>query len=51
MRLLPFRRNLDLLSPAASSGVESNLEVALAVFQPSIFPALRQSHGYGSMVG
>ncbi len=51
MRLLPFRRNLDLLSPAASSGVESNLEVALAVFQPSIFPALLQSHGYGSMVG
>ncbi len=35
---LPFRRKLQLLCTAASSGSEVNLEVALALLQPSVFP-------------
>ncbi len=35
---LPFRHKLQLLCTAAASGSEVNLEVALAVLQPSIFP-------------
>ncbi len=38
MRQLPFRHKLQLLSTAAASGREVNLEVAWAVLQPSILP-------------
>ncbi len=43
VRQLPFRHKFELLSTAASSGSEVNLEVALALLQPSIFPELLQS--------
>ncbi len=42
MRQLPFRHKLQLLSTAAASGSEVNLEVALALLQPSVFPELLQ---------
>ncbi len=42
MRQLPFWHKLQLLSIAAASGSEVNLEVALALLQPSIFPELLQ---------
>ncbi len=35
---LPFRHKLQLLCTAAASGSVTNLEVALAVLQPSLFP-------------
>ncbi len=45
---LPFAHKLQLLSTAAASGCEGNLEVALAVLQPSIFPeVLRVGRPYG----
>ncbi len=37
---LAFQRKLGLLSTAAASGSEVNLEVALALLQPSIFPEM-----------
>ncbi len=40
VRQLPFRHKLQLLSTAAASGSEVNLDVALALLQPSIFPEL-----------
>ncbi len=40
---LPFRHKFELLNTAASSGSRINLEVALALLQPSIFPELLQS--------
>ncbi len=40
VRQLPFRHKLQLLCTAAASGSEVNLEVALALLQPSIFPEL-----------
>ncbi len=40
MRQLPFRHKLQLLSAAAATGSEANLEVALALLQPSIFPEM-----------
>ncbi len=43
MRQLPFQHKLQLLSTAAISGSEVNLEVALALLQPSIFPELLHS--------
>ncbi len=43
---LPFRHKLQLLCTAAASGCEVNLEVALALLQPSLFPELLQLHGY-----
>ncbi len=42
VRQLPFRHKLQLLYTAATSGSEVNLEVALALLQPSIFPELLQ---------
>ncbi len=42
MRQLPFWHKLHLLCTAAASGSEVNLEVALEVLQPSIFPELLQ---------
>ncbi len=44
VRQLPFRHKLQLLCTAAASGSEVNLEVALALLQPSIFPELLQSY-------
>ncbi len=44
VRQLPFRHKLQLLCTAAASGSEVNLEVALALLQPSIFPDVLQ-HG------
>ncbi len=44
MRQLPFRHKLQLLCRAAASGSEVNLEVALALLQPSIFPEVLQTH-------
>ncbi len=41
---LPFLHKLQLLCTAARSGSEVNLEVALALLQPSIFPELLQSY-------
>ncbi len=38
VRRLPFRHKLHLMCTAAASGSEVNLEVALALLQPSIFP-------------
>ncbi len=40
VRQLLFRHKVQLLSTAAASGSEVNLEVALALLQPSIFPEL-----------
>ncbi len=40
---VPFRRKLGLLCTAAASGCEANLEAALAVIQPSIFPEMLHS--------
>ncbi len=40
VRQLPFQYKLQLLCTAAASGSEANLEVALALYQPSIFPEL-----------
>ncbi len=42
VRQLPFRHKLQLLCTAAASGSEANLEVALALLQPSVFPELLQ---------
>ncbi len=42
VRQLPFRHKLRLLCTAAASGSEVNLEVALALLQPSIFQELLQ---------
>ncbi len=42
VRQLPFRHKLQLLCTAATSGSEVNLEVALALLQPSVFPELLQ---------
>ncbi len=42
VRLLPFDHKFGLLCTAASSGSEVNLEVALALLRPSIFPQLLQ---------
>ncbi len=38
VRQLPFRHRLQLLCTAAASGSEVNLEVALALLQPSVLP-------------
>ncbi len=43
VRQLPFWHKLQLLCTAAASGCEVNLEVALEVLQPSVFPELLQS--------
>ncbi len=43
MQQLPFRHKLQLLCTAAASGSEVNLEVALALLRPSVFPGLLQS--------
>ncbi len=40
VRRLPFQHKLQLLRTAAASGSEVNLEVALALLQPSIFPEM-----------
>ncbi len=42
VRRLPFEHKLQLVCTAAASGSEANLEVALALLQPSIFPELLQ---------
>ncbi len=47
VRQLPFRHKLQLLCTAAASGSEVNLEVALALLQPSIFPELL--HAYNTV--
>ncbi len=44
VRQLPFRHKLHLLCTAAASGSEVNLEVALALLLPSIFPELLHSY-------
>ncbi len=43
VRQLPFRHKLQLLCMAAASGSEVNLEVALTLLQPSIFPEMLQA--------
>ncbi len=43
LRQLPFWHKLQLLCTAAATGCEANLEVALALLQPSIFLELLQS--------
>ncbi len=48
VRQLPFRHKLQLLCTAAASGSEVNLEVALALLQPSIFPELLHSCDNGN---
>ncbi len=45
VRQLPFRYKPRLLCTAAASGSEVNLEVALALLQPSVFPEVLQEHG------
>ncbi len=40
VRQLPFRHKLQLLCTAAASGCEVNLEVAMSLMQPSIFPEM-----------
>ncbi len=42
VRRLPFQHKVQLLCTAASSGSEVNLEVALALLRPSVFPELLQ---------
>ncbi len=44
VRHLPFRHKLRLLCMAAASGSEVNLEVALALLRPSIFPELLHTY-------
>ncbi len=44
MRQLPFRHKMRLLSTAAASGSEVNLEMTLALLQPSVFPELLQQN-------
>ncbi len=46
VRQLPYLYKVYLLCTAASSGCETNLEVALALLQPSIFPELLQVYDY-----
>ncbi len=46
VRQLCFRHKLWLLCTGATSGSEVNLEVALALLQPSIFPELLHSHDH-----
>ncbi len=43
VRQLPFRHKFQLLSTAARSGSEVNLEVAWALLEPSVFPELLQN--------
>ncbi len=43
VRQLPFRHKFQLLSTAACSGSELNLEVAWALLEPSVFPELLQN--------
>ncbi len=43
---LPFQRKLRLVSTAAASGSEVNLEVAMALLLPSVFPELLQDIEY-----
>ncbi len=43
VRQLPFRHKFQLLSTAARSGSEANLEVAWALLEPSVFPELLQN--------
>ncbi len=42
VRQLPFRHKLQLLCTAAASGSEVNLEVALELARPSVFPEVLQ---------
>ncbi len=42
VRQLPFRHKFQLLSVAACSGSELNMEVARALLEPSVFPELLQ---------
>ncbi len=44
VRQLPFLHKVQLVCTAAASGSEVNLEVALALLQPSVFPELLQSY-------
>ncbi len=46
VRQLPFRHKFQLLSTAARSGSEVNLEVAWALLEPSVFPELLQGEQY-----
>ncbi len=46
VRQLPFMHKLQLLCTAAASGCEVNLEVALALLKPSIFPELLHSFDF-----
>ncbi len=43
MRLLSFRQKLHLLCTAAASGCEANMDVALGLLRPSVFPELLSS--------
>ena len=45
MRQLPFWHKLQLMCTAAASGSEANLEVALALLQPSIFSEVWNAAG------
>ncbi len=44
VRQLPFRHKLQLMCTAAASGSEVNLEIALALLQPSTFSEFLQQH-------
>ncbi len=48
LRNLTFRRKLQLLSVAAASGCETNLEVVWRLVSPGLFPELLQSGSYHS---
>ncbi len=49
MRQLPTQHKLQLLSTAAASGSEVNLEVALALLQQSIFPEMLVSGHWANL--
>ncbi len=49
-RRLPFTQRLSLLGTAAASGSEVNLEVALKMLQPSIFPDVLQDEKSNSRI-
>ncbi len=48
VRQLPTRHKLQLLSTAAASGSQANLEVTLALLQPSVFPERLISGRWGT---
>ncbi len=50
LRQLSFRRKLLLLSTAASSGCEANVEFAWRLLQPHVFPELLRTEHYSELL-